>query len=207
MDAGRFFISARDLYRQIGTAAAPLVIDVRRSGAFDDDDRMLVSAVRREPGEVGEWCRKLRPDQLVVVYCVHGHEVSQQTAVALRGVGIDARYLEGGIAGWAELGLPLRKKVAAGEHGWVARERPKIDRIACPWLIRRFVDPEAAFLYVPTERVFDVARVTGAVAYDIPGSEPFSHEGELCSFDAFLKIYGIKDQTLEALAVIVRGAD
>src|SRR5438067_11526867 len=112
MDEGRFSISARDLYRQIGTAAAPLVIDVRRGGAFDDDDRMLVSAVRREPGEVGEWCRKLRPEQPVVVYCVHGHEVSQQTAVALRGVGIDVRYLEGGFAGWSELGILLRMLVA-----------------------------------------------------------------------------------------------
>src|SRR5437764_9147484 len=71
MDEGRFSISARDLYRQIGTAAAPLVTDVRRGGAFDDDDRMLISAVRREPGEGGEWCRQLRPDQPVVVYCVH----------------------------------------------------------------------------------------------------------------------------------------
>src|SRR5215208_1982055 len=207
MDEGRFSISARDLYRQIGTAAAPLVIDVRRSGAFDDDDRMLVSDVRREPAEVGEWCRKLCSDQPVVVYCVHGHEVSQQTAVALRGVGIDARYLEDGIAGWAELALPLRKKVTAGEHGWVTRERPKIDRIACPCLIRRFVDPEAAFLYVPTERVFDTAKVTGATAYDIPGAEPFSHDGELCSFDLFLRLYEIHDPALDHLAVIVRGAD
>src|SRR5436190_24363728 len=98
MDEGRFSISARDLYRQIGTAAAPLVIDVRRSAAFDDDERMLVSAVRREPSEVGQWCRDLRADRTVVVYCVHGHEVSQQTAMALRGAGVDARYLEGGIA-------------------------------------------------------------------------------------------------------------
>jgi hypothetical protein len=92
-------------------------------------------------------------------------------------------------------------------NGWVTRERPKIDRIACPWLIRRFIDPEASFLFVPTEQVFDVARVTGATAYDIPGAEPFSHDGELCSFDAFLKVYGIADAALDALALIVRGAD
>jgi rhodanese-related sulfurtransferase len=191
----------------LGTAAAPLVVDVRRRVAFDDHERMLVSAVRREPGEVGQWCRQLRADRPVVVYCVHGHEVSQQTAVALRGVGIDARYLEDGIAGWAELGLPSRKKIAVGEHGWVTRERPKIDRVACPWLIRRFIDPEAVFLYVPTERVFDTAKITGATAYDIPGAEPFSHEGELCSFDMFLRLYEIRDPVLDDLAVIVRGAD
>ena len=90
---------------------------------------------------------------------------------------------------------------------WVTRERPKIDRIACPWLIRRFVEPGAEFLYVPTERVFEVAKETGATPYDIPGAEPFSHDGDLCSFDAFIKHYGLKDSALDRLAVIVRGAD
>ncbi len=182
MDEGRFSISAQALYHRLGTAAAPLVIDVRRAAAFDADDRMLVAAVRREPSEVRHWSGDLRANQPVVVYCVHGQEVSQQTAVALRGVGLDACYLEDGITGWAELGLPLRKKVAVGEHGWVTRERPKIDRIAC-------------------------VKVTGAPAYDIPGSEPFSHDGELCSFDLFLRVYGIEDPALNDLAVIVRGAD
>src|ERR687884_454410 len=90
---------------------------------------------------------------------------------------------------------------------WVTRERPKIDRIACPWLIRRFVEPDAEFLYVPTDQVFAVAKETGAVPYDIPGAEPFSHDGELCSFDAFIRHYGLKDPALDRLAVIVRGAD
>ena len=90
---------------------------------------------------------------------------------------------------------------------WVTRERPKIDRIACPWLVRRFVEPDAEFLYVPTERVFEVAKETGATPYDIPGADPFSHVGELCSFDAFIKHYGLDDPALRRLAVIVRGAD
>ena len=89
----------------------------------------------------------------------------------------------------------------------MTRQRPKVDRIACPWLIRRFIEPEAGFLFAPTERVFAVAAEAGATAYDIPGAEPFSHDGELCSFDAFLKVYGIADPALDALAVIVRGAD
>jgi len=90
---------------------------------------------------------------------------------------------------------------------WVTRERPKIDRIACPWLIRRFIEPEAEFLYVPTERVFDVAAETGAIPYDIPGAEPFAHDGELCSFDAFIEHYKLDDPALHRLALIVRGAD
>jgi hypothetical protein len=89
---------------------------------------------------------------------------------------------------------------------WVTRERPKIDRIACPWLIARFIDKQPEFLYVPSAEVLSVAEKTGAVPYDIPGVE-MSHVGELCSFDAFLKKYALRDPALEQLAVIVRGAD
>ena len=89
---------------------------------------------------------------------------------------------------------------------WVTRERPKIDRIACPWLILRFIDAEAEFLYVPAADVFAVAEREGATPYDIPGVE-FSHVGDLCSFDAFLGKYGLDDPALLQLAVIVRGAD
>ena len=89
---------------------------------------------------------------------------------------------------------------------WITRERPKIDRIACPWLVQRFIDPEAQFLYVPTDAVFRVAEETGAIPYDIPGAE-LSHVDELCSFDAFLQKYRLTDLALQSLAVIVRGAD
>src|SRR5690606_16830576 len=138
---------------------------------------------RRAPEDIERWGRELPPGRPVVVYCVHGHEVSQDAAAALQVAGVDAAYLEHGIAGWAELGLPTRRKIGTTPGKWATRERPKVDRIACPWLVRRFIDPEAAFLYAPTERVFAVAEKTGAVAYDIPGAEPFSHDGELCSFD------------------------
>lgn len=89
---------------------------------------------------------------------------------------------------------------------WVTRERPKIDRIACPWLIKRFIEQDPEFLYVPADQVLAVAEKTGAIPYDIPGVE-LSHDGEFCSFDAFLKKYGLADQALQRLAVIVRGAD
>ena len=89
---------------------------------------------------------------------------------------------------------------------WVTRERPKIDRIACPWLVARFIDPEPEFLYVPAAQVLEEAQATGATPYDIPGVE-MSHVGECCSFDAFLAKYRLDDPALQRLAAIVRGAD
>lgn len=89
---------------------------------------------------------------------------------------------------------------------WVTRERPKIDRIACPWLIARFIDKDPEFIFVRADQVLKVAQTTGAVPYDIPGVE-MSHAGELCSFDAFLRKYRLDDPALKQLAIIVRGAD
>ena len=89
---------------------------------------------------------------------------------------------------------------------WITRERPKIDRIACPWLIARFIDERPEFLYVPAREVLSTAEHTGAIPYDVPGVE-LSHVGEHCSFDAFLKRYALDDPALQQLAAIVRGAD
>lgn len=196
----------QDLYRQIGTAAAPLVIDVRRSDAFDADDGLIVGAIRRLPEDVERWRRDLPPGRDVVVYCAKGQEVGRDTAAALAAAGIGAAYLEGGMARWRELGLPTRRRIGSGPSRWVTRERPKVDRIACPWLVRRFVDPEAEFIYVPSDAVRDTAARLGGTPYDIPGVE-FGHVGAFCSFDAFIRIYGIADPALDRLALIVRGAD
>jgi rhodanese-related sulfurtransferase len=198
--------SPQDLHRHIGTAAAPLVIDVRRHDAYDSDDSVIAGAIRRPPEAVASWRRELPASRAVVVYCVEGREVSQSVAAALRAGGIDAAYLAGGIAQWRELGLPTRRRIGAAPGKWVTRERPKVDRIACPWLVRRFIDPEAEFLYVPSGDVSDVAARTGAVPYDVADAE-FGHVGERCSFDAFIRIYGIADRALDRLALIVRGAD
>lgn len=89
---------------------------------------------------------------------------------------------------------------------WITRERPKVDRIACPWLIARFIDNAPEFLYVPADQVRAVATATGAIPYDVPDVE-YTHDGESCSFDAFLKKNGLDDPALQKLAVIVRGAD
>lgn len=206
MDENRSSISASDLYGLLGTSKAPTVVDVRRGPAFDADHRMVAGALRRDPADVNAWRRECPQGREVVVYCVHGREVSQEVAAALRALGIDARYLQGGIEAWLERGLPTRRKVCQTAM-WITRERPKVDRIACPWLVRRFIDPEATFLYVPADRVLAVAGETGAIAYDIPGAEPFAHDGERCSFDGFLKAFELSDPPLDRLALIVRGAD
>jgi hypothetical protein len=169
---------------------------------------MAAGALRRDPATVPSWAGELPRAGNVVVYCVHGHEVSQNAAKSLRDLGIAARYLEGGLEeGWKAAGGELSSKPKEGSTRWVTRERPKIDRIACPWLIRRFVDSEAEFLYVPSKEVLRAAKEKEAIPYDVPDVR-FSHDGELCSFDAFLKTYRLTgDPALAQLAVIVRGAD
>lgn len=205
MDAS---ITASQLKSELAGKQPPLLIDVRRPPAFRAAREMASGALRRDPGAVAAWAKTLPRAASVVVYCVHGHEVSQGAAQALRDQGIAARYLEGGFEeGWKAAGAALTGKPKEASTRWVTRERPKIDRIACPWLIARFIDPEAEFLYVPSKEVLRFAGEKQAVPYDIPDVH-FSHEGELCSFDAFLKTYRLTDDpALARLAVIVRGAD
>lgn len=199
-------ITNSELYSRLGTANAPLLIDVRRAAAFDSDERRIIGACRYLPDDVAGWGGRLSKDRPVVAYCVRGHEVSQGVATALRKVGVQARYLEGGIEGWKERNLPTRRKRGLAENKWVTREHPKIDRIACPWLVSRFVNPEAEFIYVPANDVAKVAEDIGGTPYDI-GNVEFGHVGDHCSFDAIIKAYGIDDPALDRLATIVRGAD
>ena len=199
-------ISPRELYDRLGTAQAPILIDVRKPADFAASDRCIVAALYRAPEDVARWSRVLPAGRPVVVHCVRGHQVSQNAAAALIAAGRDASYLDGGIAGWSEAGLPTRRKLAAAATKWVTRERPKIDRIACPWLISRFIDPDAQFIYVPEARVLAVAREAGAIPYDVKEVE-YTHEGERCSFDTILRIHDIHDPALDRLAIIVRGAD
>jgi hypothetical protein len=149
----------------------------------------------------------------VVLSCKQGKELSQAPTAQLRGEGFDARVLAGGYAAWTEAGLPLVSKAALERFArkrpslWVTRRRPKIDRVACPWLIRRFIDADARILYVDPDFVLPVANETGAVPFDIEGVE-LSHEGPRCSFDTMLKLFGLEGEPhLARLALIVRGAD
>jgi rhodanese-related sulfurtransferase len=199
-------ISAQELYAHVGTARSPAVIDVRKHDGVDADDRLIVSAVRYDIDANSGWPNATPASQPVVVYCDNGAEVSRNAAAELRRAGIDAAYLDGGMAAWRAQNLPTRKEVSVPTNKWVTRERPKIDRIACPWLVRRFIQPDAEFLYVPAPEVITTARKTGAIPYDIEGVQ-FAHEGERCSFDTLLRIFGIQDKALDQLATIVRGAD
>jgi rhodanese-related sulfurtransferase len=206
MDVQAPSISPADLYRNLGTAKAPLLIDVRRAPAFDADSERIIAAARRLPEDVATWRKALPKGRAVVAYCVHGHEVSQGVALALQNAGFPAAYLEGGIAGWRGRKLPTRQKRDASENKWVTREHPKIDRIACPWLVSRFINPDAEFIYVPPNDVAKVAAAISGTPYDI-GNVEFGHVGERCSFDAIIRAYEIEDDALDRLATIVRGAD
>jgi rhodanese-related sulfurtransferase len=184
-----------------------VVLDVRRQRAYRDAGDTISGALRRDPEAVAGWSSTLPAASDTVVYCVHGHEVSQGVAKALEQRGMHASYLEGGIEAWKAQGGPLDRKPAGAASRWVTRERPKIDRIACPWLISRFIDRDAEFLYVPKERVREAAEEREAVPYDVAGVR-FTHEGDLCSFDAFIRHYRLgSDAALARLALIVRGAD
>ena len=192
---------------QLKSSFSGLVVDVRRAAAFRDARETIAGALRRDPEAVGEWLKSFPRASSVVVYCVHGHEVSQGVAKALAGHGLDARYLEGGIEAWKAGQGALDAKPTSASTRWVTRERPKIDRIACPWLVSRFVDRNAEFLYVPSKEVRDVAKARDAIPYDVADVH-FTHDGPLCSFDAFIKHFRLgSDPALSRLALIVRGAD
>lgn len=182
----------------------PTIVDVRRRAAFEREPLRIPLSLRREPEEVSAWATDLDPWRRVVVYCVHGHEVSQNAARALRERGLDAASLAGGLEGWREregLVEPWRPPTR-----WVTRARPKIDRLACPWFVRRFLDASAQIDYVDPKRVAAFAAENDAVPFDVPDVE-YTHEGERCSFDAFVERHPRGDRALQALAEIVRAAD
>jgi rhodanese-related sulfurtransferase len=200
-------ISPDKLFRLIGTSNCPAIIDVR-----PDADGLLPASIRRPAEAVRDWASALA-GRKAVVFCVRGHERGAGVAAILRSEGVDAETLEGGFTGWRDAGLPvidatkLAQRDAAGRTLWVTRSRPKVDRIACPWLIRRFVDPEAQFLFVAPSEVAGVAEHFNATPFDVDGVF-WSHRGERCSFDTMVEELGLGGfEALERLAVIVRGAD
>ena len=201
-------ISPEKLARLVGTPTCPAIIDVRPEAT-----ELLPASSRRPAESVRDWAGALF-GRKVVIACVHGHERSAGAAAILRSEGVDAETLEGGFAAWREAGLPvieaakLPQPDPTGRTVWVTRSRPKVDRIACPWLIRRFVDPNAVFLFVLPAEVMGVAERFSATPFDIEGEGVFwSHRGERCTFDVMVEEFGLATAPLSRLATIVRGAD
>jgi rhodanese-related sulfurtransferase len=208
-------ISPEKLVRLIGVPHGPALIDVRADEDFAADSRLVPGALRRSYSDVANWAGEFAGKSTVVV-CEKGQELSEGAAAWLRHVGArSAEVLAGGHAAWARAGLPLipetklPKRDREGRTVWVTRARPKVDRIACPWLVRRFVDPAAVFLYVAASEVRAVAERFGGAAFDIEGDDVFwSHRGDLCTFDAMVREFGLAEfPPLQRIASIVRGAD
>jgi rhodanese-related sulfurtransferase len=217
-------ISPPELADLLGRPDAPLLLDVRRRERFAASDRLLPGAMHCAPEDVAAFAASEGPRD-VIVYCAFGHHVGCEAARTLNDAGWNARFLQGGIEGgedgvdraqdiaaWRAQPLPnFRKRADLGVTGerlsrWITRERPKIDRIACPWLILRFIDPRAQFFYVPEAQLAERARELGATPFDVHGA-PITHEWERCSFDALLHAFELHTPALDRLADIVRGAD
>jgi rhodanese-related sulfurtransferase len=204
-------ISVAQLSRLVGTPDAPLVVDVRTDNDRAGDPRLVPGSLPRDHHTVASWASEYAGRNVVVVGR-RGGSLSQGVAAWLRQAGLKAEYLEGGFQAWAIANsllvspdrLPPRNQ--RGQTVWVTRARPKVDRVACPWLIRRFVDPNAIFLFVALSEVAGVAERFGATPFDLDGFF-WSHCGEACTFDVMLQEFGLASPALTRLAPIVRGAD
>ncbi|MET2828987.1 chromate resistance protein ChrB domain-containing protein [Mesorhizobium shangrilense] len=204
-------ITVPQLTRLVGLPGAPVIIDVRIDDDYNADPRLLPASIQRDFKTVSTWAAEFAGKPVVVV-CQKGQKLSQGVAAWLRHEGISAESLEGGFEAWRDgKGLLVRtgKMPPRDEKGrtvWVTRARPKVDRIACPWLIRRFVDPGAVFLFVEPAEVLAVADRFQAVPFDIDNVF-WSHRGERCTFDTMIEEFGLQSQALDRLATIVRAAD
>lgn len=204
-------ITTAQLSRLIGTPDAPVILDVRIADDRALDPRILPGSIGRDFRTVQDWAGAYA-GQSVAVICQRGLKLSQGVAAWLRHGGARAESVEGGFEDWARAGallvdpahLPPRD--AQGRTVWVTRARPKIDRIACPWLIRRFIDPHAVFLFVVPGEVQMVGERFGATPFDIDGIF-WSHRGDRCTFDVMIQEFGLKSEALDRLATIVRAAD
>src|SRR3546814_246527 len=207
-------ISSDKLVRLVGIPSGPVVIDVRPEDEFATEPLLIPGTLRRAAADIGIWADEFR-GRSAVIACRDGGSLSQGVAARLRHEGVSAEALENGVAGWASVGLPmvpetvLPTRDSEGRTVWVTLGRPKVDRIACPWLIRRFVDPSAIFLFVAPSEVQGVAERFGAASFDIEVEGiVWSHRDELCTFDVMVDAFGLGGhEPLKRLAPIVRGAD
>ena len=204
-------ITVSQLSRILGLPHAPLLIDVRAEEEFREDPRLIPTARHHDYRQKSGWAIQYL-DHSVIVYCQRGLTLSQGTAAWLRDQHIDAQTLKGGYLDWIAGHQPLVRndRIPArdelGRTVWVTRARPKVVRIACPWLIRRFIDPKAVFLFVAPTEVTAVADGFGATPFDVDGVF-WSDRGDKCTFDVMIEEFGLKAEPLNHLARIVRGAD
>jgi rhodanese-related sulfurtransferase len=204
-------ISPEKLTRLLGTPHAPVLIDVRTDEDFAADPRLVPGSSRRPHAAAPDWAAGYSGRQTIAI-CQRGKKLSEGAAAWLRQAGAASEVLEGGFEAWRDARLPLvpqaklPKADAQGRTVWVTRSRPKIDRIACPWLIRRFVDPQAVFLFVTASEVSAVAERFDATPFDIENVH-WSHRGERCTFDLMIEEFGLSSAPLDRLGTIVRGAD
>jgi len=204
-------ITVAQLSRLIGTPDAPVIVDVCIDEDFNADPLLIPTAIRQPFTKIQELVPVLTGKKVVVI-CQKGLKLSEGAGAILRANGISAENLKGGNFAWRDEGRPLvpvaniPERNASGQTVWVTRLRPKIDRIACPWLIRRFIDPNAQFLFVAASAVEAVAEKFNAVPFDMEGVF-WSHRGEQCTFDTMIEEFSLDVPALKHLATIVRGAD
>jgi len=204
-------ITVSQLSRLIGLPNSPTIIDVRNDEEFSADPRLIPCAQRCTHDAGATWARH-SDGQSVIVVCREGLHVSQGVSALMRHQGIAAQTLEGGYDAWCKSGQllfrtdRLPKRDVAGRTVWVTRARPKIVRIACPWLIRRFVDPKAVFLYVAPSEVAAVADRFAATPFDVADAF-WGDRINKCTFDVMIEELGLDSDALSRLALIVRGAD
>lgn len=204
-------ISADRLFKLVGTTQSPVIIDVRDDDDFAAFPSLIPSSKRRDYATAETWAGDFAGRRVVVI-CKRGKKLSEGVAAFLRLAGAEAEVLEGGTEAWIEAALPMvplariPAEALTGGTLWVTRSRPKIDRIACPWLIRRFVDPQARFLFVTASEVEAVTEKFGATPFDIEGVF-WSHRSETCTFDTMIDEFALDIPALHRLAEIVRGAD
>jgi rhodanese-related sulfurtransferase len=204
-------ISADKLLRLIGTPNCPSLIDVRSDDDWASAPLLIPGSIKRPYGDATAWAAEFA-GRTAVVIDQGSAAVGQGVAALLRHAGVPAEALEGGFKEWHRADLPLVTAARLpppdrqGRTVWVTRFRPKVDRVACPWLIRRFIDPRAVFLYVAPSDVAGVAGQFGAAPFDVDGAF-WGHRGDACTFDVMLSEFGLTTEPLKRLAAIVRAAD